>query len=180
MIATWRVHSARSVGCFRIETVYGVRHDSPHLLAVESKSAEERRDQAYGTQEANPSVITMNAVVASHAVNDFLLSYLGLFEQSVAPEPLRFKHLDRQTIHETYNADAQCTGCGARRRFADGSRRCGRVANHQVRRVRPTPDPFRLCMALNEFLLRAGSNGSLECAWGFDASPRMLQNQRPG
>ena len=47
-------------------------------LAIEAKSDSERKEQAYGVQEPNPSVITLNAVAAAHAVNDFLFDFLGL------------------------------------------------------------------------------------------------------
>jgi hypothetical protein len=47
-------------------------------LAEEAKSDQERKDQAYGVEEPNPSVITLNAVAAAHGVNDFLFDYLGL------------------------------------------------------------------------------------------------------
>ena len=47
-------------------------------LAIEAKSDEERKAQAYGTNEPNPSVITMNAVAAAHGVNDFLFDFLAL------------------------------------------------------------------------------------------------------
>ena len=50
----------------------------PTQLAIEAKSDNERKAQAYGVQEPNPSVITLNAVAAAHAVNDFLFDYLGL------------------------------------------------------------------------------------------------------
>ena len=50
----------------------------PAQLAIEAKSDAERKSQAYGVQEPNPSVITMNAVAASHAVNDFLFDFLDL------------------------------------------------------------------------------------------------------
>ena len=50
----------------------------PTLLAIEAKSDIERKEQAYGVQEPNPSVITLNAVAAAHAVNDFLFDFLGL------------------------------------------------------------------------------------------------------
>jgi hypothetical protein len=52
----------------------------PSILAIESKSDEERKAQAYGVAEPNPSVISLNAVSAAHAVNDFLLDYLALKE----------------------------------------------------------------------------------------------------
>jgi hypothetical protein len=50
----------------------------PNELAKEAKTEEERRAQAYGVEEPNPSVISLNAISAAHAVNDFLLDYLGL------------------------------------------------------------------------------------------------------
>ena len=50
----------------------------PTQLAIEAKSDSERREQAYGVEEPNPSVITLNAVAAAHAVNDFLFDFLGL------------------------------------------------------------------------------------------------------
>ncbi|ABO53282.1 ThiF family adenylyltransferase [Burkholderia vietnamiensis] len=91
---------------------------SPHLLAVEAKSPEERKDQDYGTLEANPSVITMNAIGASMAANDFMMSLLGLHDEAAAVTPRRVKHLSRATIHETYPADPDCPECSA----TDGSR----------------------------------------------------------
>ena len=50
----------------------------PTQLAIEAKSDRERKEQGYGVQEPNPSVITLNAVAAAHAVNDFLFGFLGL------------------------------------------------------------------------------------------------------
>jgi hypothetical protein len=50
----------------------------PTQLAIESKSDAERIAQAYGVNEPNPSVITLNAVAAAHGVNDFLVDFLGL------------------------------------------------------------------------------------------------------
>jgi ThiF family protein len=47
-------------------------------LAREAKTDEERKAQAYGVNEPNPSVISLNAISASHAVNDFLMDYLGI------------------------------------------------------------------------------------------------------
>ena len=50
-------------------------------LATEAKTDEERKAQAYGVEEPNPSVISLNAISASHAVNDFLLDYLGIRQE---------------------------------------------------------------------------------------------------
>ncbi|EIM98151.1 UBA/THIF-type NAD/FAD binding protein [Paraburkholderia hospita] len=86
---------------------------SPHLLAVEAKSPEERKDQDYGTLVANPSVITMNAIGASMAANDFMMSFLGLHDEAAAVTPRRVKHLSRATIHESYLADPDCLECSA-------------------------------------------------------------------
>lgn len=55
----------------------------PAQLAIETKSDTERKEQAYGVQEPNPSVITLNAVAAAHAVNDFLFDFLGLRAREV-------------------------------------------------------------------------------------------------
>jgi hypothetical protein len=85
---------------------------SPHGLALEAKSAQERRQQDYGTQQPNPSVISVNAVGAGHAVNDFLMSYLGLYRDSVVPRPRRFRHLTRQIVEEEYPPEPACTECG--------------------------------------------------------------------
>jgi hypothetical protein len=50
----------------------------PTGLAKEAKTDEERKAQAYGAEEPNPSVISLNAVSAAHAVNDFMLDYLNM------------------------------------------------------------------------------------------------------
>jgi hypothetical protein len=60
-----------------------------NILAKEAKTDDERKEQAYGTEEANPSVISLNAVAASHAVNDFLLDYLDLRPE---PDVLYYEH----------------------------------------------------------------------------------------
>lgn len=58
-------------------------------LAKEAKTDEERKSQAYGVEEPNPSVVSLNAVSAAHAVNDFLLDYLGLRSE---PSQLYYEH----------------------------------------------------------------------------------------
>lgn len=66
----------------------------PTQLALEAKSDSERKQQAYGVQEPNPSVITLNAVAAAHAVNDFLFDFLGLRTGDVEAAYHHF-HFDR-------------------------------------------------------------------------------------
>jgi hypothetical protein len=95
---------------------------SPHRLALEAKSPEERKQQDYGTRQPNPSVITVNAVGAAHAVNDFLMSYLGLHKEQVMARPRRFRHATREMVEEEYPSDPECTECGpdAGSRFGRG------------------------------------------------------------
>jgi hypothetical protein len=95
---------------------------SPHRLALEAKSEAEKLDQAYGVEEPNPSVITMNAVGAAQAANDFLMSFLGLHTPEVTVVPRRFKHLHRRVVEEFYPADQNCSECGenARSRLGRG------------------------------------------------------------
>lgn len=95
---------------------------SPNQLAIEAKSEKERKEQAYGTAQKNPSVITMNALAAAQAANDFLFSYLGLHDPSVTVTPRRFRHLSRSVIDETYPASAECPECSQARhsRFGMG------------------------------------------------------------
>lgn len=92
----------------------------PTLLAKEAKTDEERRMQAYGTEQANPSVITLNAVSAAHAVNDFMLDYLGLRPEA----PLHYEHfhfLKRTRMLVQPRADPECPECSSTKlRYARG------------------------------------------------------------
>ncbi len=84
----------------------------PTLLAKEAKTDEERRQQAYGTEQANPSVITLNAVSAAHAVNDFMLDYLALRPEA----PLHYEHyhfLKRSRMVVQPRSDSECPECSA-------------------------------------------------------------------
>jgi hypothetical protein len=82
----------------------------PSLLAKEAKTDAERKAQAYGIEEPNPSVISLNAVSAAHAVNDFLMDYLGLRPEN----PLYYKHIHALTgklqLVEP-RKDAECPEC---------------------------------------------------------------------
>ncbi len=83
----------------------------PTGLAKEAKTDEERKDQAYGVEEPNPSVITLNAVCASSAVNDFLLDYLGLRDEK---EKVRYEHfhfLRRVRTLVEPRMDSECSEC---------------------------------------------------------------------
>ena len=81
-----------------------------NILAKEAKTDQERKAQAYGVEEPNPSVISLNAISASHAVNDFLLDYLAL-----RPErPLYYEHFHMLTGRQSLVAprqDKECPEC---------------------------------------------------------------------
>ena len=91
----------------------------PTQLAIEAKSDDERKEQAYGVQEPNPSVITLNAVAAAHAVNDFLFDYLGLRPSN--PETVYHHfHFDRgKAQHVLPRRDAECGECDRRLAMGD-------------------------------------------------------------
>lgn len=95
---------------------------SPHLLAIEMKRSDERKAQDYGTHVPNPSVITMNAVGASLAVNDFMMAFLALHGRGTSPWPRRIKHVSRRIVDESYPPDPECSECslGSGSRFGMG------------------------------------------------------------
>jgi len=91
-------------------------------LAKEAKTDEERKNQAYGVQEPNPSVISLNAISASHAVNDFLLDYLSLRAE---PDMLHYEHFhflkNRLSVVQP-RKDADCSECShIGKRYARGN-----------------------------------------------------------
>jgi molybdopterin/thiamine biosynthesis adenylyltransferase len=83
----------------------------PNLVAKEAKTDEERKAQAYGVEEPNPSVISLNAISAAHAVNDFLLDYLGLREER---SDLHYEHFNSLKGTRTLvrpRKDDDCSEC---------------------------------------------------------------------
>ena len=91
----------------------------PTQLAIEAKSDNERKEQAYGVQEPNPSVISLNAVAAAHAVNDFLFDFLGLRTGDVEAGYQHF-HFDRRRAQRVIpRHDAECRECVHRLAMGD-------------------------------------------------------------
>jgi ThiF family len=80
-------------------------------LAKEAKTDEERKAQAYGVEEPNPSVITLNAISAAHAVNDFMLDYLSLREEREALYYEHFHSLKGRQSLVVPRIDAACPEC---------------------------------------------------------------------
>ena len=91
----------------------------PTQLAIEAKSDAERKNQAYGVHEPDPSVITMNAVAAAHAVNDFLFDFLGLRGEPMSP--YRHMHFVREAMQGVVpRSDPHCPECVGRLAMGDG------------------------------------------------------------
>jgi len=94
----------------------------PAMLAIEAKTDRERIEQAYGVAEPNPSVIALNAVSAAHAVNAFMLDYLGLREPDPTVQFEHFHFLPRAKVDRVQpRRDEQCSECSpAGRRYGRG------------------------------------------------------------
>ena len=93
------------------------------ILAKEAKTDEERKTQAYGTEEPNPSVISLNAVSAAHSVNDFLLDYLTLRPEAeiLYYEQFHFLTSKRTLVEPRKDSDCpECSAMGARYGRGDG------------------------------------------------------------
>lgn len=82
------------------------------LLAMAAKDEQAQADQTYGTRQENPSVITMNAVAAAHAVNDFLIFFLGLFSPDSDVPYHRWNHLAGWYSQDEPRSDHRCQECG--------------------------------------------------------------------
>ena len=91
----------------------------PTQLAVEAKSDAERKDQAYGVHEPNPSVITLNAVAAAHAVNEFLFDFLAL-RANDTEAPYRHFHFQKDSMQRVIpRHDTACPECFRRLALGD-------------------------------------------------------------
>jgi hypothetical protein len=83
----------------------------PNQLAKEAKTDEERKAQAYGVEEPNPSVISLNAISAAHAVNDFLMDYLGLRPDNGTLYYEHFHFLSGKRSLVEPRRDTDCSEC---------------------------------------------------------------------
>jgi hypothetical protein len=92
----------------------------PSVLAKEAKTDDDRKAQAYGVEEVNPSVISLNAVSAAHAVNDFLLDYLSLRPEPDLLHYEEFHFLKRIRTQVEPRKDAECPECSRGGRYARG------------------------------------------------------------
>ena len=83
-------------------------------LRDEMLTPEDRERQRYVDDEAVavPSVITLNALAAAQAVNDFLFGYLGLTSPNAAAGYLMHQPMDRRWRGVDCRADKACLMCG--------------------------------------------------------------------
>lgn len=97
---------------------------SPERLQEEALTEEERRAQRYvdDPEVVAPSVITLNAVGAAHAVNDYLFRTVGLRTSAAHDDFTMFEPLTGSVRSLEPRADADCTECGsgASSRFGRG------------------------------------------------------------
>lgn len=88
---------------------------NPTRLAEEAASHEQRAAQRYVKEVAAPSVITLNAVAASHAVNEYLFATLNP-QQDVGHtvEWVQHRPLDSHPMILRPRRDPSCTECHGR------------------------------------------------------------------
>nr|WP_256097081.1 ThiF family adenylyltransferase [Streptomyces agglomeratus] len=98
----------------------------PAKLQEEALTVEQRRQQRY-VQDENvqaPSVISLNAVAAAHAVDDYLLSAVGLLPATYEPRWRRFHPsasvATRRAFPELPKKDADCSECSGTGRLGRG------------------------------------------------------------
>lgn len=82
-------------------------------LQHEAETAAERKVQRYVDDEnvIAPSVITLNATTASHAVNDFLFMFTGLASASARTDYMRIKPMTRTVVFDEPRASDTCPHC---------------------------------------------------------------------
>ena len=87
---------------------------SPKGLAEESLSDQERVRQRYvdDPDVVAPSVITLNAIAASHGSTDFLFAMTGLVADGAAGDYYRARPLLRDTRLDRPRRDEDCPECG--------------------------------------------------------------------
>ena len=87
---------------------------NPAKLQEESISDGERRAQAYVDDPTvvAPSVVSLNALAAAQAVNDFSFHITGLAAEDAPLDHVRFRPSRREVWWDQTRASADCTECG--------------------------------------------------------------------
>ncbi len=88
---------------------------NPGKLADEAKTGKERRGQRYVDDEevVAPSVITLNAVGAAHACDDFMHFMTGLAHPGLSLDYAHYDSRMRAMSLSAPRADADCPECGS-------------------------------------------------------------------
>jgi len=85
---------------------------NPTRLAEEAQSPEERERHRYLEEIPAPSVITLNAIGAGHAANEFLFSLTGLREPGWHERYFRYHPRPRDLSMDTPLREPECAECG--------------------------------------------------------------------
>ena len=100
---------------------------NPAKLQDEAQTAQERKAQRYVDEPeiVAPSVITLNAVGAAHAANDFMFYITGLSGHDAQTGYMRATPVSRRIWTDEPRKDADCRECGnvSRSRLARGTAR---------------------------------------------------------
>jgi hypothetical protein len=88
---------------------------NPGKLADEAKTGKERKGQRYVDDDevVAPSVITLNAVGAAHACDDFLLFMTGLGNSGLSLDFARYDSRARNMSLSAPRTDPDCSECGS-------------------------------------------------------------------
>ena len=80
-------------------------------LAEEAVSSEQREAQRYVDEVPAPSVITLNAVAAAHAVDQYLFATLALQDAPEAVHWLRYRNVEPSPAIELPRRNPACPDC---------------------------------------------------------------------
>ncbi len=87
---------------------------NPTRLAEEAASPQQRAAQRYVEEVPAPSVITLNAVAAAHAVDQYLFAALELLEVPREVQWLKYRAIDPCPTIELPRRDPDCSECQGR------------------------------------------------------------------
>ena len=95
---------------------------NPFKLQAESTDPAQAKNQEYGTESPAPSVITLNALSAADAVNQFQFYMTGLASEDAWGGYVRYRPLRRSVTRDEPRAEPECGECSrdSGSRFARG------------------------------------------------------------
>jgi tRNA A37 threonylcarbamoyladenosine dehydratase len=85
----------------------------PTKLQIEATDEAQAKVQAYGAETPAPSVVSLNALAAADAVNQFQFFMTGLARGGDPPEYHRYKPLSGDYLRELPRRDDNCIECSA-------------------------------------------------------------------